>query len=179
MLTSQEKCGRNHNLHVCWKPTEDARASWLVTFTSVLFGQHHLQMVLTLHNKDSQRIFALAFIFRIFKAHPDTKQLFGKLKDIPDDELSKSVRLRAHATGFMKELSGMMESLDDVEQLVAMIENNADRHHRRKVTVAIYEVSVWGVASARPSVNDSVREDRSTASNGLLHRATDHASSIC
>ena len=85
------------------------------------------------------------------------KQLFGKLKDVPDDELHTSVRLRAHATGFMKEVSGMvMESLDDVEQLVAMMSSNAHRHHRRTATVDMYEASVcvwWGGGHAQHYYN--------------------------
>ena len=70
------------------------------------------------------------------------KQLFRKLKDIPTDELQTSVRMRAHVIVVMKEFSAMIESLDDVEQLAAMVENNADRHHRRSVTVEFYQACV-------------------------------------
>ena len=102
------------------------------------------------------------------------KQLFGKLKDVPDDEQHQSVRLRAHATGFMKEVSGMiMESLDDVEQLVAMMSSNAHRHHRRTATVDMYEASVCVFVRARTTLLHA----QYTYSSFVVHHNFDDAHS--
>ena len=76
----------------------------------------------------------------MFKQYPDIKLLFKRMKDIPNDELAKTPTLRAHAAGFMKELSGMIEAIDEVDDLVAMIQSNATRHYKRQTTVEMYEV---------------------------------------
>ena len=66
------------------------------------------------------------------------------MKDTPVEELKTKPTLRAHAFGFMKELSGLVENIEAPEELLCALQANARRHQKRGVSTKDYEVEfIW------------------------------------
>ena len=62
------------------------------------------------------------------------------MKDTPVKDLRTKPTLRAHAFGVMKELSGLVENIEEPEELLCALESNARRHQKRGVSTKDYEV---------------------------------------
>ena len=64
------------------------------------------------------------------------------MKDTPVKDLRTKPTLRAHAFGVMKELSGLVENIEQSEELLCALQANARRHRKRGVSTKDYEVQL-------------------------------------
>ena len=58
------------------------------------------------------------------------------------EELRASPKMQAHGTTVLHAVTAMVENLDDVDTLVVLLQNTADRHCPRGVKFLEYEVSI-------------------------------------
>ncbi|KAL3852159.1 hypothetical protein ACJMK2_015837 [Sinanodonta woodiana] len=86
----------------------------------------------------------VTFFIRLFKTLPAAMSYFKTFDGMPLSEVEKSGKLRAHASNFMHGVTGMIDSLDDAECLVSIIQKLTINHHRRNIKPETFQ-AVFGV----------------------------------
>ena len=77
--------------------------------------------------------------FRFFTENPSYQQNFKSFKDVPIDQLRGNKKVLAHANNVLYQISMLVDYLDDTETLVEMLIKMAKNHHRRKITIKMFE----------------------------------------
>ncbi|CAH1285482.1 unnamed protein product [Diabrotica balteata] len=80
----------------------------------------------------------VALLLLLFKNFPETKTVFP-FKDIPNDELAKNVRFRAHCNSVVYAVSSMVDAIDDTSLLVGILEKVGRDHKRRSIPQKYFE----------------------------------------
>ena len=78
-------------------------------------------------------------IFRFFTEYPSYQQNFKAFKDVPIDQLKGNKRVLAHSNNVLYQISMLVDYLDDTETLVEMLIKLAKNHHRRKITIEMFQ----------------------------------------
>ena len=86
-------------------------------------------------------LFMYVSVCRYFTDYPRTQDFFEHFKGKSLDDLKTSAKLRAHGTTVLHAVTAMVENLDDLDTLVVLLQNTADRHTPRGVKFMEYEVS--------------------------------------
>ncbi|XP_056639327.1 globin-like [Diorhabda carinulata] len=79
----------------------------------------------------------VALLLLYFKKHPYSKELFS-FKNIPDEELPKSVQFKAHCNSVIHTVASIIDSLDSTDLLVIIIERIGTTHKPRNVTPKLF-----------------------------------------
>ncbi|CAG5134023.1 unnamed protein product [Candidula unifasciata] len=90
-------------------------------------------------NKDSVKENAVEFFIQLFPAYPYLLDYFPVFKGKPLSELRKSPKLRAHATSVFYTITSYVESVDDPETLVGLVQKIAESHVGRGITLREFE----------------------------------------
>ncbi|XP_055328693.1 globin-like [Paramacrobiotus metropolitanus] len=68
-----------------------------------------------------------------FSRNPNYVQFFKALRDVPAGQLKTHPRLKAHGTTVVQTLSGIIQTLDDPETTVLILQKTGRDHVRRKI----------------------------------------------
>ncbi|KAK6177778.1 hypothetical protein SNE40_015812 [Patella caerulea] len=79
---------------------------------------------------------------RLFKAYPKSQDFFEHFKGKDPESLRKKTMLRVHGTTVMHALNSMVESIDDPECLIGLLERNALSHYPRGIRIQHYQ-ELW------------------------------------
>lgn len=80
------------------------------------------------------------YLFKLlFEKHTDVRDMFPFARGRPWAELKDDPRLRAHSSSVMYSVTSMLDHLDDVPCLDAMVRKLGDSHVKRRVTEAHFK----------------------------------------
>lgn len=79
------------------------------------------------HSENSSKIFV-----ELFTQYPEYKKIFKDFTHETADALAKSPKLQAHGLSVVYQTTAFVESLDDADMLVTLIQKNGTAHTRRK-----------------------------------------------
>lgn len=71
--------------------------------------------------------------------YPKYQEQFS-FRNVPLDQLADDKRLKRHAAGVFAALTSIIDSLENLEVLVALLEGIGDRHGRRHIEPAAFDV---------------------------------------
>ena len=77
---------------------------------------------------------------RFFKDHPKYQDMFKPFKGKSLKKLKKSKKLKAHGLAVMQAITNLVDTLDDPQTLVALVQKLARSHMDRKATYTHFEV---------------------------------------
>ncbi|BFZ08546.1 hypothetical protein BsWGS_11585 [Bradybaena similaris] len=92
-----------------------------------------------LGDKNALKENAVEFFIQLFGTFPYLLDYFPVFKGKPVSELRKSPKLRAHATSVFYTITSYVETVDDSETLVGLVQKIAESHIGRGITVKEFE----------------------------------------
>ncbi|XP_078576707.1 neuroglobin-1-like [Branchiostoma floridae x Branchiostoma japonicum] len=79
-------------------------------------------------------------LLKMFEINPDTKKVFAKFRNIPDNQLQSTPRFRAHVTRVMASIGTVVNSLDDQEVLLDLFKDIGKKHYPARVPTEYFDV---------------------------------------
>ncbi|XP_019623045.1 PREDICTED: neuroglobin-like [Branchiostoma belcheri] len=79
-------------------------------------------------------------LLKMFEINPETKKVFAKFRDIPDNQLRSTPRFRAHVTRVMASIGTVVSALDDQEVLLDLFKDIGKKHHPPRIPEEYFDV---------------------------------------
>ncbi|CAK1595910.1 unnamed protein product [Parnassius mnemosyne] len=73
------------------------------------------------------------FTYRLFRLNPVTKTYFKAIKDMDEEQLSKSYQFKAHAINLMSSINTAVTNLNQPEVVIALMNKLGETHRKRRV----------------------------------------------
>ncbi|XP_045448582.1 cytoglobin-1 [Melitaea cinxia] len=70
---------------------------------------------------------------RLFRAHPETKEFFKMIRNLPEEEFPQNHQFKAHVINLMSSITLAVNNLNQPEVVVAMMNKLGESHGRRQI----------------------------------------------
>ncbi|CAK1595911.1 unnamed protein product [Parnassius mnemosyne] len=77
--------------------------------------------------------YGLQLFIRLFRLNPVTKTYFKAIKDMDEEQLSKSYQFKAHAINLMSSINTAVTNLNQPEVVIALMNKLGETHRKRRV----------------------------------------------
>ncbi|KAI8435769.1 hypothetical protein MSG28_004001 [Choristoneura fumiferana] len=78
--------------------------------------------------------YGMELFVRLFRADPETKTFFKAIRNLSEEQLTKSYQFKAHAINLMSAINLAVVNLKQPEVVIAMMDKLGESHEKRKVT---------------------------------------------
>ncbi|CAK1595913.1 unnamed protein product [Parnassius mnemosyne] len=83
--------------------------------------------------------YGLELFIRLFRLNPVTKTYFRTIKDMNEEQLSKSFQFKAHAINLMSSINTAVTNLNQPEVVIALMNKLGETHKKRRVEKSHFE----------------------------------------